>query len=601
MPEPTELSDARTLTAQPAQWRRTTRPLRIALLGWARLSSQAWEGSGYNLSASDLARGLVMSGHEVFYMQSGVDYRIFNRSPRIVLREKWGGVACYDLLNSPNLSPAFLNFQNMASETSNPAQSALVMDWLDEMRVDVVHIHSLEGYGLDLIPAIRRGRSAPDGRVISPRRHVVVTPHNYWYVCPQVDLLYAERSVCMDYEGGRRCVNCLAKVDKDQVKRSRAVRQTIEEFLGPYTAGVVRHMQESFGPTLKRLRRGKLFERYYAGPMNPDRLVDPELPMGFEGVSAEQMTSPADGQVLHDLPLADHEHPRVLDACQPDTNERFVRATHHLTVLNDYGKRRVTGVESLNAASMVIPPSRFLLKAHVAMGLIEAKARWVRLGQPHFDQINRRARRSPFYNVSPWDPRTATRAIRFGFYGTTRNNKGLEVLLQAIPLLEREVRQRCQFNIRAMGHDWGLRKRMSIYPEVAFGGVYDMLQLISAGGEFDVGILPHIWFENSPLVMLEFLHAGKFVIASNLGGPPDWIKPNVNGLLFTGGRPDELAAHITSIVVGDVRVTSPREIPEASVLQSYPAHVKEVDEIYQELVSRSAAVTQAAAAHAPGA
>jgi glycosyltransferase involved in cell wall biosynthesis len=220
------------------------------------------------------------------------------------------------------------------------------------------------------------------------------------------------------------------------------------------------------------------------------------------------------------------------------------------------------------------------------MGVTESKLRWVRLGQPHFDQINRKARRSPFYDLRPWDLATATRPLRFGFYGTVRNNKGLEVLLQAIPLLQTVIRQRCQFIIRALGWDWPLRKRLSAYPEVSFAGGYDLLQLIASAGDYDVGVLPHIWFENSPLVMLEHLHAGKFVIASRLGGPADFITPEKNGLLFAAGRPDELAACITCVVKGEVVLPSPREIHQASLLQSYPAHVMEVQGIYRELLER---------------
>ena len=112
----------------PSGWPVTSRPLRIAILGWARLSAQAWEGSGYNLSASELARGLVMSGHSVAYLQAGMTYRLRKRSPHIVLRERWGGVECFDLRNSPNLSPAASNFINRPTEMGSPPETALVLE-----------------------------------------------------------------------------------------------------------------------------------------------------------------------------------------------------------------------------------------------------------------------------------------------------------------------------------------------------------------------------------------------------------------------------------------------------------------------------------------
>ena len=150
------------------------------------------------------------------------------------------------------------------------------------------------------------------------------------------------------------------------------------------------------------------------------------------------------------------------------------------------------------------------------------------------------------------------------------------------------------------------RKRLSRYPEVQFAGGYDLLQLIGAGGEYDVGLLPHIWFENSPLVMLEHLHAGKLVISSRLGGPPEWLvdgrelgSDRYNALLFPGGEPEGLAEAIRALVVGEVAIPSAREVHDATpMLQSYPAHVSEVDSIYQQLIdgddaSRGASVASA--------
>ncbi|MEL6797868.1 MAG: glycosyltransferase, partial [Planctomycetota bacterium] len=165
-----------------------------------------------------------------------------------------------------------------------------------------------------------------------------------------------------------------------------------------------------------------------------------------------------------------------------------------------------------------------------------------------------------------------------------------EVLVRALRLLDRDVRQQCQFIIRAAGKDWEFRKRMAAYPEVNFLGGYDILQLINAGGEYDVALLPHVWFDNSPLVMWEHLHAGKMVIASRLGGAADTIRSlddseHGNGLFFAGGRPDDLARQITRVVTGEVVVPTAAEVHSASDLQSYPGHVIEVDTIYQELLS----------------
>jgi len=105
-------------------------------------------------------------------------------------------------------------------------------------------------------------------------------------------------------------------------------------------------------------------------------------------------------------------------------------------------------------------------------------------------------------------------------------------------------------------------------------------------------------------VLLEMLHAGKFVIASRLGGPPDWIVqpgdradlPRGNGLLFPGGDAEALAACITRVVRGEVALPTAREVHGVSTLVSYPDHVREVEGVYLDLLAGGDGQAKASAA-----
>jgi len=130
--------------------------------------------------------------------------------------------------------------------------------------------------------------------------------------------------------------------------------------------------------------------------------------------------------------------------------------------------------------------------------------------------------------------------------------------------------------------------------EIPVANLRALLTTLRLFGEYDVGLLPPIWLENSPLVLLEHLHAGKFVITSRLGGPPEWVRepgedaghPLGNGLLFPGGDADALATQIVRIASGEVELPSPAEVHGATPhLQSYPGHVAEVESIYRELLA----------------
>jgi hypothetical protein len=550
-------------------WPKTKQPRTIAILGWARLALQAAEGTGYNLSASELAAGLVMMGHRVVYVSSGIKYSLVP-GMRVRHRESWRGVECFELINSPNLSPSAANFQNPVREAASQRQSCKITAFLRLQGVEIVHPHSLEGQGLDLVQELK-----------AAGMKVVVTLHNYWHVCPQVDLIHNEHELCFDYQGGERCVGCLSEPKPRVKKIKRITMRTFERVLGPKQAELI------------KLKSKRLVKKTASGPFDelPNIVArnshsDPEIAKGHDA------SGNVEGTIEHRFVDPSAKNSREPVCLKSDANERFVECSDvHLAVLNAYGKRRLAGINALNAADLVTPPSEFNAKLHASMGVDEAKLRVVRYGQPHFDQINRKARRSPFYRSSPWDAATATRPLRFGFFGTVRPNKGLEVLVRAIESLEADVRKRCQFVIRAHGGDWSFRKRMAKYPEVNFLGGYDLIQLIAASGEYDVGILPHIWFDNSPLVMWEHLHAGKPILAARLGGAADTIKPidndngePGNGLFFPGGCPDDLAHRITQLAIGEIAIPSAKSVHDASTLTSYPEHVTTIDAIYNELL-----------------
>lgn len=544
----------------------TDRPLVIALLGWATLGRQADEGSGYNLNASELALGLARLGHTVHYLGSGLRYNL-RPGPHIREIKTWRGVRCYELVNSPNLSPSAINIANTNTERRCPPTTRLVLRWLDRVAARIVHVHSLEGLSMDLIQAIE-----------ASGRPVVATTHNYWFVCPQVDLLHREHEVCLDYDGGRRCVGCLDAPNPALRRIKRRLGQAIQGLTGPTIAGHARNAASS------------LLRRQSVEPV-PD---DTHRFLGYEQGALDAARATENAASPYNTLLRPNELPKPAPILPADTNQRMLEsATVHLRVLNDYGHRRREGIAALNAASLVTPPSDFLGRVHEAMGLRPDKRRTVRLGQPHFDRMRRVAMGLPGYEQAPWTPEDQ-RPLRLAFFGTTRPNKGLRVLADAIALLPADIRRRCVFHVRAAGGDWAFRKLLSGFPQVQFAGGYDLIQRCASVAEYDIGLLPHIWMENSPLVLLEHLHAGKMVIASHLGGPPEWIVEKdglTNGLLHPSGDAQALASCVARLVGGQAPIPSPRAIHEITPgLTSYPKHLAEVESIYRAMLdARSAA------------
>ncbi|MCX5689082.1 MAG: glycosyltransferase [Planctomycetota bacterium] len=508
--------------------------LRIVVLGWARLSRQAGEGSGLNLSASELAAELVRRGNRVMYLRSGMEYSV-RPGMRFSFTEVWRGVGCFSLVNSPNLAPGNFNFRNIATQTSHAKQAELVVEWVRAVRADIVHVQALEGFSLDTIEALRMC-GIP----------VVVTPHNYYYLCPQIDLLANERTVCEDYEGGARCVDCLHHAPDpaaDMAWRKRY--QSAERLMGPDAWSQIKY------------RGRELSERLTA----------------LAGSTKQEV--PILGGAVPPPP-----HPTSLPARPVDVHERLLNAPGKLHACNDYGRRRLASIAALNAASRIMCPSRFLMKLHASFGVHEASLVHVPLGQPHFDLLRAAAVDSPFADAPAWRP-TDQRPLRLAYFGNCYPNKGLATLCEAVERMPTELARRVHLVVRAAGDHGPFRRWMEGRLNVSFLGGYDLGQLLSAPNEYDAVVFPNMGLENSPFVVLESLHAGRSVIASDLGGPTDFVQHRSNGLLFRAGDADALVRAIADVVSGEFALPSIREVHERSQLVNFAAYANAAEEIFR--------------------
>jgi glycosyltransferase involved in cell wall biosynthesis len=86
-------------------------------------------------------------------------------------------------------------------------------------------------------------------------------------------------------------------------------------------------------------------------------------------------------------------------------------------------------------------------------------------------------------------------------------------------------------------------------------------------GKYDALVVPSVWLETGPLVVLEAFAAGVAVIGSRLGGIAEMVRDGVDGLLFEAGNPKDLADKIQkfhrrmkSIKAGVPRVKNTREV-----------------------------------------
>jgi glycosyltransferase involved in cell wall biosynthesis len=85
-------------------------------------------------------------------------------------------------------------------------------------------------------------------------------------------------------------------------------------------------------------------------------------------------------------------------------------------------------------------------------------------------------------------------------------------------------------------------------PNILIQGPYDNHKVFEILSGLDCLVIPSIWFENRPTVIIEALAARTPVIASKIGGIPEIVIHEKNGLLFEYGNIDDLRTQLQRLI-----------------------------------------------------
>ena len=94
----------------------------------------------------------------------------------------------------------------------------------------------------------------------------------------------------------------------------------------------------------------------------------------------------------------------------------------------------------------------------------------------------------------------------------------------------------------------GLRALAGDDRRVSFPGSFSREELGNVLAELDVLVVPSRWYENAPGVIFEAFAAGMPVIATDLGGMSEFVKPGKNGLLFALEDAEDLAGQLRTLI-----------------------------------------------------
>lgn len=139
--------------------------------------------------------------------------------------------------------------------------------------------------------------------------------------------------------------------------------------------------------------------------------------------------------------------------------------------------------------------------------------------------------------------------LRIVYAGRLSPDKGIPTVLNAMVMLQEAGLDVC-LTIAGSGASWYEKQlhaqthSLGISGRVSFLGRIERSLLSAVLSDSDVMVVPSIWPDPLPRIIQEGMDAGLVIVASEVGGIPEIIEDDVNGLMFPPGDANALAQQL---------------------------------------------------------
>jgi glycosyltransferase involved in cell wall biosynthesis len=220
-------------------------------------------------------------------------------------------------------------------------------------------------------------------------------------------------------------------------------------------------------------------------------------------------------------------------------------------------------------AKAIIAPSNMVATVPERLGMPASRTHIIRHGFRIPDHVQRL-------------PRPRSSGLHIGYVGGLAWQKGVHVLVEAVNGLSETGVQLTIIGDPSAFPDYAQSLReQATHPNIVFAGKLTHAEVWRKLSEFDVVVVPSLWYENAPLVIQEALATGAPVIASDLGAMPEFIENGVNGLLFPAGDAEALRDLLQGLVddLGIVAGLNAGIQPIRTIAE----HVDDIEKVYENL------------------
>ncbi len=317
------------------------------------------------------------------------------------------------------------------------------------------------------------------------------------------------------------------------------------------------HLRDSYNPAM-----GRIVERLVKD-IKPD-LVNCHNIVGFSSSvwPAISRAGVPISQVLHDL----------YNLCP--TSNMFCHGRSCVRQCIRCKLFRIPHVKLSKKVSCVIGVSQFILQRHLDYGLFSGSA--IKIAIHNARSIKRCKHRGPVAN---------DRTLTFGFIGSLVPAKGVELLLQAFNAID--IIKGSRLLIAGVGPE-PYQSQLKLYQteQISFLGYTNPEDFFP---KIDVLVVPSIWNDTLPGVVVESLANSVPVIGSCLGGIPEMITNGENGFLFDPNNPSDLRKILNKLIEAPEQVENMRALVSLSAEQFIDTNrwINMYEKVFVDLIGTS--------------
>jgi glycosyltransferase involved in cell wall biosynthesis len=510
--------------------------MKILYYNWIQDFDPEKRGGGVRIYQENLIHELVSrKEHEIFTLYSGITYSFFKKRPyirKVRLKSKAGivrGVSSFEIVNSDIMSPGHSCFGENDRLFERNDTYRVFDDFIGKHGpFDVVHFNNLEGLPFSVLELEKKYSATK----------FILSIHNYYAVCPQVNLWRNEAEHCYNYENGRLCEGCVRRPDVKELLFAHRLANTLKQ-LG--LEGGSTNFAAAFELAV-RMRQG-------ISHVWPARAISLAYQLVMLMNSRRSSYQLGPGKAAHMKPS--------------------VSSSGSYAVPGTFKYRREAAIELINKhCDKCLAVSGQVRDVVVSFGFRADITAVSYIGTRHYESFMTNARRIARQNQDE---------LSICYMGYMRRDKGFYFLLETLEKLPDSLSCRIQVKIIAPAGDKQAVERLrKIAPKYAFLEVIDGYthdELDSLLADCDIGIIPVLWEDNLPQVAIEIVSRGIPILTSHLGGAKELGGLNSDFMFFAGNH-ESLIRKISKLLSGEIQPASFWK--QADSLISMEQHVTEL-------------------------